>query len=47
MCSQERLEKLRLDLSEQYGGELKDVPILIGDIKDQVGGLSAGMCRQV
>ncbi|KAL4451997.1 hypothetical protein ABPG75_007659 [Micractinium tetrahymenae] len=33
--SQDRLEKLRLELSEQYGGELRDVPILVGDIKDQ------------
>jgi hypothetical protein len=49
VCSQERLEKLRLDLSEQYGGEIRDVPILIGDIKDQVGWLdviSACMCGQ-
>lgn len=33
--SQERLEKLRLELSEQYGSELKNVPILIGDAKNQ------------
>lgn len=34
-CSQERLEKLRLELSEQYGRELRDVPILIGNLTDQ------------
>lgn len=34
--NQERLEKVRLDLSEQYGSELQEVPILLGDIKDQV-----------
>ncbi|PSC71057.1 saccharopine dehydrogenase [Micractinium conductrix] len=33
--SQERLEKLRSELSEQYGGELREVPILIGDIQNQ------------
>ncbi len=34
-CSKERLEKLRLELSEQYGGEVKDVPILVADLRDQ------------
>ncbi|PRW56953.1 saccharopine dehydrogenase isoform B [Chlorella sorokiniana] len=33
--SKERLEKLRLELSEQYGGELKEVPILVADLRDQ------------
>lgn len=47
-CSQDRLERLRLELSEQYGGEVRDVPILVGDIKDQVGarpGLAGGLAR--
>lgn len=47
--SQERLEKLRLELSEQYGKELRDVPILIGDLQDQASrrraGRRGGACR--
>lgn len=45
--SQERLEKLRLELSTQYGEELKDVPLLIGDVTNQAsfgGGEAAAAC---